>query len=229
MLTVATAFLMSWILLGGLSTPLDLALPFLFGFWEGWAVIAFGRLLAASVTFALSRGVFPVPIPGNKLGAVSMMPFARCIGAVQATIRDSPWQASCMLRLTYIPSAFTNYGLALLPVALMPAPAYFIPMLILEPLSAFVPACIGASATSGAADFQIPAYALVLAAVAFVASGLILAQVTSGIAQILADEIEHRQRESEAGLAHAARREGADGTDSNQDYPYSAFATTLPF
>jgi hypothetical protein len=193
-----------------------------FGFWEGWAAIAVARVLAASAIFAVSRGFVPISRSGGKVDFTSLTLFARCISAVQASIRDSPWQASSMLRLTYIPSAFTDYGLALLPAALMPASAFFIPMIILEPLTAFVPACIGASASTAAVDFHIPMWLLVLTSVALVAAALILAHISSGVVEILSYEA--GQRQSEVGLAGAARRGDAARHGEDQDYPYLPYS-----
>lgn len=217
MLAVATAFLTAWILFGGPSTPLDLAFAFMFGFGQGWAVVALGRLLAASIIFVLSRGLFPEMADE----AARLMPFARWIGAVQAATRELPWQASSMLRLTYIPSAIPNYGLALLPAARMPAAAFFIPMLVFEPLSAFIPACFGAFAPSVAFALQTMPLAVVVVAVPFVGAALALAHLS---ADILLHQAGHCERQSGVMLGRPVGKEeaGWHGEHVDQGYPYCA-------
>lgn len=91
------------------STPLELALGFIFGVRTGYIVVLTGKTLGCGVSFLLARTV-------AFYWAQRTFGQHRFLHAIDDAVRQAPWRTCLALRIALIPIALKNYGLALLSV-----------------------------------------------------------------------------------------------------------------
>lgn len=91
------------------STPLELALGFIFGVHTGYLVVLSGKVLGCGISFLLARTV--------AFGwAQRTFGQHRFLHAIDDAVRRAPLRTCLALRIALIPIALKNYGLALLSV-----------------------------------------------------------------------------------------------------------------
>lgn len=98
-----------WVVAFVPSTPLELALGFIFGVNTGYMVVLSGKVLGCGVSFVLARTV-AFDWAQRTFGQ------HRFLHAIDEAVRRAPWRTCLALRIALIPIALKNYGLALLSV-----------------------------------------------------------------------------------------------------------------
>lgn len=118
------------------TTIAELALGFVFGFSEGYAIAYVGKIIGATACFFLGRSV---------LRAWLLERFAqnRVLVAVGGAVNRQPYRTACLLRIAYIPFPLKNYGVAMTGMAPLP---FFAALLPVELLDTYVQVSIGSSA-----------------------------------------------------------------------------------
>jgi len=126
------------------TTPVELALSYLFGFVYGYWLVYVGKLIASAIAFAL--GV-------TWLRSWAKRGFGRhwVMLALENEAASQPYQTAFLLRAVYMPMFIKNYGSALL--ALPPAP-YFAALVVLELPDTYVTAALGSTAKDLASILQ---------------------------------------------------------------------------
>eukprot|EP00300_Choanocystis_sp_HF-7_P007597 c15390_g1_i1.p1 GENE.c15390_g1_i1~~c15390_g1_i1.p1 ORF type:complete len:249 (+),score=31.62 c15390_g1_i1:162-908(+) len=105
-----TAFLTGWIIVCLPSTPLEVAAGFVFPFWVALAVVTVGKNLGSNISFLIGRllggDVVSRFLNNSKFAVLRGLEFA---------IREEPYKTAGLVRVSALPIAVKNYGMAVLP------------------------------------------------------------------------------------------------------------------
>lgn len=124
----------TWIVLGGPTTPVELLIGFVFGL-PGLLINVVGKFLGCVASFVLGRTVLrgvarnkfmyreaPQDLAEQTAADGSRTPTHALFVAVEQLLAAGPRQIKMLLliQLAWVPIAFKNYGLALMPAVTLP-------------------------------------------------------------------------------------------------------------
>ena len=118
------------------TTVPELAMGFVLGFNEGYAIAYIGKIIGATACFFLGRTVL-------RAWLIERFAQNRLLVAFSGAINTQPYRTACLLRIAYIPFPLKNYGVAMAGMAPLP---FFAALLPVELLDTYVQVSIGSSA-----------------------------------------------------------------------------------
>ena len=99
-----------WIVCAVPSTPIELCLSYLYGFWVAFACVYTGKVLGCLCSYHLGR----TRLRAHCWRRLTAYPLVQ---ALELAVRREPWRLCLLARAAYIPMPIKNYGLAVRPAA----------------------------------------------------------------------------------------------------------------
>lgn len=121
------------------TTVPELAAGYLFGYWQGWALVFGGKMLCAGVAYVLGRGPLRRCLAELFLSSGAQ----ELLAAFEDEVAARPFTTAFLIRVAYVPMPVKNYGMALLGV---PPAAFFGALVPVEAVDTYVPIAVGAGA-----------------------------------------------------------------------------------
>ena len=125
------------------TTVPELAIGYVFGLWQGWAINFAAKFIASCVCYALGRTVLRRCLHRLWLSSGKQ----QVLLAFEDEVKEKPYYTAFLIRVAYCPMAVKNYGMALIGV---PADAFFAVFFPVEILDSYLLVALGA----GAKDLQ---------------------------------------------------------------------------
>ena len=109
------------------STPIELAVAYVYGLQVGFVIVYAGKVIGCLCSYIVARLLW------TRCRA-SLLARYRVLRALELAVEQQPWRMSFLVRAAYIPIAVKNYGLAALQVSPL---TFAVSLLLIETYNTF--------------------------------------------------------------------------------------------